>query len=412
MDAQPRGSRLVRARRLTGPSPVGAGLAVRACLAVLAVRACLAGLAARAGLAGLAVLALLLSGCGAATPKPRPRPAAAGRRPIAAVDRLSLEQQVGQTLILAFAGTTEPAYVARILRRREAAGVILTGENVASPGEVRALTGQIERSAGGLALIAADQEGGATRTFPFAAAATPEDGQLDAAASGAAARATGRGLRRLGLNVDFAPVADVATGEGSVMRSRAFPGDADAVAAATAAAVADVAATAKHFPGLGAATTDTDDGPATVAASRAELERRDLVPFRAAIVAGVPLIMVSHALYPALDPARIASQSPLILDGLLRGSLGFRGVVVTDSIEAAAVRRRSSVQVAAGRSIAAGADIVLMTGPGSYHLIYPYVLARARRSAAFRSRVRQAAARVLALERRVAFGADAASGTS
>jgi beta-N-acetylhexosaminidase len=417
MDAQPRGSRLVRARRLTGPSPVGAGLAVRACLAVLAVRACLAGLAARAGLAGLAVLALLLSGCGAATPKPRPRPAAAGRRPIAAVDRLSLEQQVGQTLILAFAGTTEPAYVARILRRREAAGVILTGENVASPGEVRALTGQIERSAGGLALIAADQEGGATRTFPFAAAASPEDGQATARAAGAAARATGSGLRRLGLNVDFAPVADVATGEGSIMRSRAFPGDADAVAAATAAAVAgfeaaDVAATAKHFPGLGAATTDTDDGPATVAASRAELERRDLVPFRAAIVAGVPLIMVSHALYPALDPARIASQSPLILDGLLRGSLGFRGVVVTDSIEAVAVRRRSSVQVAAGRSIAAGADIVLMTGPGSYHLIYPYVLARARRSAAFRSRVRQAAARVLALERRVAFGADAASGTS
>jgi beta-N-acetylhexosaminidase len=111
--------------------------------------------------------------------------------------------------------------------------------------------------------------------------------------------------------------------------------------------------------------------------------------------------MASHALYPALDPARIASQSPLVLNGLLRGSLGFHGVVVTDSIEAAAVLRRSSVQVAAGRSIAAGADIVLMTGPGSYHLIYPYLLARARRSPAFRRRVRQAAARVLALERRI-----------
>jgi beta-N-acetylhexosaminidase len=209
------------------------------------------------------------------------------------------------------------------------------------------------------------------------------------------------------LNVDFAPVSDVATGEGSIMRSRAFPGDAHAVAAATAAAVAayeatGVAATAKHFPGLGAAATNTDDAPVTITASRAELDRRDLQPFRAAIAAGVPLIMASHALYTALDPARIASQSPLVLDGLLRRSLDFHGVVVTDSIEAAAVRRRSSVQVAAGRSIAAGADLVLMTGPGSYNLIYPYLLARARRSPAFRARVRQAAGRVLALERRTA----------
>ncbi|HWH12110.1 MAG TPA: glycoside hydrolase family 3 N-terminal domain-containing protein [Solirubrobacteraceae bacterium] len=338
---------------------------------------------------------------------PPPGPAARGRPPVAAVDRLSLEQQVGQTLILAFAGTTEPEYVARILHRRDAAGVILTGANVASAGQVRALTRRLEESARGSALIGADQEGGATRTLPFAAAVTPQAGQRDAAAAGADARATGRGLRGLGLNVDFAPVADVATGEGSIMRSRAFAGDAHAVAAATAAAVAGyeatgVAATAKHFPGLGAATTNTDDGPATVAASRALLDGRDLLPFRAAIAAGVPLIMASHALYPALDPARIASQSPMVLDGLLRGSLGFRGVVVTDSIEAAAVRRRSSVQVAAGRSIAAGADLVLMTGPGSYNLIYPYLLARARRSPAFRARVRQAAALVLALERRIA----------
>jgi beta-N-acetylhexosaminidase len=363
--------------------------------------------AVRARVASLVVFAALLTGCGGATPAARRRPAAAARPPIAAVDHLSLEQQVGQTLILAFAGTTEPAYVARILRGRRAAGVILTAENVVSPGQVRTLTRSLERSARGRALIATDQEGGATRTLPFAAATTSQAGQLGAAAAGAAARATGRALRRLGLNVDFAPVADVASGDASIMRSRAFPGAASAVAAATAAAVAayqatGIAATAKHFPGLGAAATNTDDAPVTVAASRAELERSDLLPFRAAIAAGVPLIMVSHALYPALDPARIASQSPLVLDGLLRRSLGFRGVVVTDSIEAAAVRRRSSVQVAAGRSIAAGADLVLMTGPGSYNLIYPYLLARARRSPAFRARVRQAAARVLALERRVA----------
>ncbi len=356
--------------------------------------------------AALASLAALLTGCGAMAATPPPRPAAKDRPPVAAVDRLSLEQQVGQTLILAFAGTEEPAYVARILRLRRAAGVILTGENVASPGQVRRLTRRLERSAGGRALIAADQEGGATRTLPFASAAAPQAGQPDAAAAGAAAQATGRALRRLGLNVDFAPVADVAVGDGSIMRSRAFPGDAPAVAAGSAAAVAaytaaGVAATAKHFPGLGAAGVNTDDAPVTVAASRADLERRDLRPFRAAIAAGVPLVMASHALYPALDPDRIASQSPLVIDGLLRRTLGFRGVVVTDSIEAAAVRRRSNVATAASRSIAAGADLVLMTGPGSYHLIYPRLLARARRSPVFRRRVRRAAARVLALERRL-----------
>jgi beta-N-acetylhexosaminidase len=388
MQSQRSGSRFVRVARLTRPSPIGARRTFRA------------------GPAVLAGFAVLLSGCGGATSSTPPRPAGPSRPPVAAVDRLSLEQQLGQTLILAFAGTTEPAYVARILRQRRAAGVILTGANVATPGQVRALTRQLERSARGLALIAADQEGGTTRTLPFAAATTPQAGQPDAAAAGAAARATGDALRRLGLNVDFAPVADVATGERSIMRPRAYPGDAHAVAAATAAAVAayaatGVAATAKHFPGLGAASANTDAAAVTVAATRAELERRDLPPFRAAIAAGVPLIMASHALYPALDPARIASQSPLVLDGLLRSSLGFRGVVVTDSIEAAAVRRRSSVALAAARSITAGADLVLMTGPGSYHLIYPYLLARARRSPAFRQRVRQAAARVLALERRL-----------
>jgi beta-N-acetylhexosaminidase len=109
--------------------------------------------------------------------------------------------------------------------------------------------------------------------------------------------------------------------------------------------------------------------------------------------------MVSHALYPALDARRVASQSPAIVEGLLRGRLGFRGVVVTDSIEAEAVLRRSSVAVAAERSIAAGADLILMTGSASWKLVFPRLLERARRSPAFRQRVREAAARVLRLKR-------------
>jgi beta-N-acetylhexosaminidase len=109
--------------------------------------------------------------------------------------------------------------------------------------------------------------------------------------------------------------------------------------------------------------------------------------------------MASHALYPALDGRRIASQSRSILHSLLRESLGFEGVVITDSMEAQAVIDRSSVETAALRSIAAGADLVLMTGAGSYPRVYEAVLERARRSRSFRRRVEESAARVLGLKR-------------
>jgi beta-N-acetylhexosaminidase len=107
--------------------------------------------------------------------------------------------------------------------------------------------------------------------------------------------------------------------------------------------------------------------------------------------------MASHALYPSLDKKRIASQSPTILDGLLRRRLGFRGAVVTDSVEADAVLSRSSVEVAGARSMAAGADLVLMTGAGSYTPVYERLLSRARRSPRFRRRIEEAAGRGLAL---------------
>jgi beta-N-acetylhexosaminidase len=184
------------------------------------------------------------------------------------------------------------------------------------------------------------------------------------------------------------------------MAGRAFAGGPHAVAAKVAASVrgwraGGVAPTAKHFPGLGAAAVNTDDGSTSVALE----ERRDLKPFRAAIAAGVPLVMLSHALYPALDGKRIASQSRPIVTGLLRRRLGFDRVIVTDSIEAQAVLDRSGIVTAAERSLAAGADLILMTGSGSWNHVFPHLLARARHDPAFRARVRESAARVLRLKR-------------
>ena len=367
--------------------------------------------AARRRLLALAALALaaLVTGAvvgaraGSAPDPPSEPPASGDRSASSAKRRPQSERVVGQLLILRFAGPRAPGYVTRALREGRATGVVLFSDNVEGPAQLRRLTAQLQRAAGGGALVCTDQEGGLVRNVPAAGPQSPQPAQSTPALAAAAASEAARGLRGAGVNVNLAPVADVPSGPASVMSGRAFPGDPTTVAALVRAAVGGyregrVAATVKHFPGLGAAGANTDDAPVTIASGARELER-DLEPFRAAVSAGVPLVMASHALYPALDRERIASQSSRVLTGLLRGRLGFGGAVMTDSLEAAAVTARSSVEVAAARSVQAGADLVLMTGQGSYTRVYRHLLRRAERSAGFRERVEQAAGRVARLKR-------------
>jgi beta-N-acetylhexosaminidase len=316
-----------------------------------------------------------------------------------AVDRLSLRQQVGQVTISSFPGTVRPEYIRRRLRARETAGVILFGSNGGEPATWRRLTRSLRAAGHGNALIMVDQEGGDIRTVSHVGPSSGQPFQGAPASVRRAARSAGRGLRAAGITVNLAPVADVPRA-GSVMASRSFEGDERGIAARTRASIlglrdARVAATAKHFPGLGGATVNTDDAPATV---RTPVDR-DLVPFRAAIDVAVPLVMLSHASYPSLDSQRIASQSREVVTGLLRRKLGFEGVIVTDSLEAQAVLARSGVAEAAERSIRAGGDLILMTGSASWNDVYPRLLAEARGDPEFRKRVRESAARVLALKR-------------
>ncbi|HYI20186.1 MAG TPA: glycoside hydrolase family 3 N-terminal domain-containing protein [Solirubrobacteraceae bacterium] len=317
------------------------------------------------------------------------------------VDGLSLRRRVGQLIVLRFAGTTAPGYVLDALREGRAAGAILFRDNVTSPEQLRALTRSLRR-AGGDPVVAVDQEGGEIRILPWAppAASAPQQQAADTVRSDA--RAAARELRRAGITVTLAPVGDVPTVAGAALGSRAFSDDPETAAAAMADAVrgwraGGVAPTAKHFPGLGGATVNTDDGPATITRSRAELQAVDLPPFAAAIDAGVPLVMIGHARYPALDGNRIASQSAPILRDLLRRDLGFRGVVVTDSMEAAASLATGPVTSVSERAVRAGADLLLLTGQGSFAPVSEHLLATARESPGFRLRVRESAARVLAL---------------
>jgi beta-N-acetylhexosaminidase len=340
--------------------------------------------------------------------EPGPQDDAAAPNPTAPVDRLSLSRQVGQLIVLRFAGSTVPPYVRDALRERRAAGVILFRDNVLAPDQLQGLTRALRR-AGGRPLIAVDQEGGEVRIVPWAPPAEPAPTQAAAGSVRPDAQAAAEALHTAGINVSLAPVGDVPSVAASAFAGRSFASDPDAVGEAMAAAVAGwraggVAATAKHFPGLGGATVNTDDGPATIDRSRAQLDATDLPPFEAAVRAGVPLVMIGHALYPALDPERIASQSPAIMERLLRGDLGFRGVVITDSMEARASIATGDIATVSERAVRAGADLLLLTGRGSYRPVYDRLLDVARREPDFRGRVRESAARVIALKQR---GADA-----
>ena len=358
-------------------------------------------LLACAALAALVIGVAIGAGSGG---EPEPERAATVPQPQRdAVERLSLRQRVGQLLVSSFDGPTVPDYLRRRLAAGETAGVILFGRNLASEAQLSGLTRSLQAAGGGSALVAADQEGGEIRTVPSAGPPVTQPAQGGPAQVEETAREAANGLRRAGINLNLAPVADVPSGP-AALAGRSFPGSPEEVGARVRASVRGmqsgrVAATAKHFPGLGAAAANTDDAPVTIDASRGELESRDLVPFRAAIRERAQLVMASHALYPALDGREIASQSPAVMRGLLRERLGFRGVAVSDSLEAEAVLARSGVGEAGVRSLAAGVDLLLLTGSASYNEVFPRALERARRSPAFRAQVTRAAARVLELKR-------------
>jgi len=278
---------------------------------------------------------------------------------------------VGQRLMVAMRGTRpSPALLGRV-RRGEIGGIILFGANITGPTQLRALTGELQSAARASGrpplLIATDQEGGRVRRVRWAGPveSAPELGESSATQIRREALLAGRALRADGITVDLAPVADV-PGAGSFMAAddRIFGATGALVGWAVTAfssglADARVAATAKHFPGIGRATSNTDSSLVEIRASRAALES-GLAPFRAAIGAGVPMVMISNASYPALD-SKPAPWSPRI-QSLLRNELGFEGVTITDALDGAAATRRRTLPSVAVLSAQAGVDILLFTG--------------------------------------------------
>ena len=297
------------------------------------------------------------------------------------IQQLSNTQLAGQRVIYSYSGLTPPPALLRAIRRGQAAGVIFFAGNVSSPAQLAAVSRQLQRADASRRnplraplLLMTDQEGGAVRRLPGAPdLAENQIGQAadPAAQARLAGAAAAANLRGTGLNVNLAPVLDVYAAAGNFIgqygRSYSrYPGQVATLGAdfIRAQQGGGVAAAAKHFPGLGAAarSQDTDLRPVTLPVSTATLRRVDERPYRAAIAARVKLVMVSWAVYPALDPGRPAGLSPLVVEGELRQRLGFGGVTITDALEAGALRRYGTIARRGQLAALAGMDLLLCSG--------------------------------------------------
>ena len=314
-------------------------------------------------------------------------------------------------LIPPFPGLSAPRWMLDALGRG-LAGVTLFGQNISAPDQVSALTAMLRSAApGDDPVIAIDEEGGDVTRVAYADGSPyPGNAALgavdDVALTQAVYRAIGADLAALGINFDLAPCADVlATADSPAVGTRSFGADTGLVSRHTAAAVAGlqgacVAACTKHFPGHGRTGTDTHEAIATIEGSLTELRLVDLPPFEAAIRAGTLAIMPSHLRVPELTGDLPATVSAAAITGLLRGELGFTGVIVSDALEMRATRDMFGIPGAAVLAVAAGTDLLCLGRDGSeddYLAVRDALVAAVRSGALDGERLEEAADRVARL---------------
>ncbi|MBL0748808.1 glycoside hydrolase family 3 protein [Nocardioides baculatus] len=320
------------------------------------------------------------------------------------VGRMRLPDLAGQVIVADWSGTRAPVAMVRDLHL---GGVIAFSSNVASADQIRgvnaALTRQVRRK--WPLFLGVDQEGGVVERLRGAASRFPTFMSVGAAGDPAlteqAYAASGAELRGLGFTVDFAPDADVTSGPGDptigsrAASSRPATVAEHVVAAAGGFAGAGVLPVIKHFPGHGSVPADSHLTLPVQTKSLADLEAADLVPFREAVAAGLPSVMVGHIDVRAVDPRVPSSLSRKVTTGLLRDELGFDGLVVTDSLRMAGVTRGRPPGRVAVQAIRAGADVLLM--PQSPALARAALVKAVRSGTLTRRRLEASAARQIAL---------------
>jgi beta-N-acetylhexosaminidase len=289
------------------------------------------------------------------------------------------------------------------IRNGKMGGVLLLGNGWLTRSTAATVTAELQQAActrGEPLLIGVDQEGGIVRRLAWA---PPTEAPAEMSSPSVAqeqASATAAALHSVGIDVDFAPVVDTPSTARSFLGSRAFSRSRFWNASMASSFVGGlqtngIAASAKHFPGLGLASGNTDNGRIVIKAAAWKL-REGLLPFRRAIQAGAKLVMVSSAIYPKLDPSRLPGvYSKTIVQGLLRKTLGFKGVVVTDSLSAPAAY---VLPHPATSAIAAGNDLLLFGSEGTSEWGYSTLVSDSAKYPHLRMRLAQSAARVRALK--------------
>lgn len=335
-----------------------------------------------------------------------------GAEPVAVepVAGLGEAEQVDQVLLTGIEGSSLDDELAEAVGEHGLGGILIDSGNWPGEGEGRRLIDDLREAAEDNdvpPLIATAQEGGPYRELEDLAPdrtalevgdeGSPEEVTKWAAESAAA-------LRDAGFNLNLFPVADVATLD-SFLADRAFSDSAALVTELTAAAIRgckqeDLACAPAHFPGLGAATADTDRVPAGVSLDAPTLSRRDLPPFEAAFEEGAPAVVVSLASYAAYGDTTPAALSPEIVTGLLRDRLGYRGVAITDDLSAGAIRGSYEPGEAAVMALRAGADLVQVSNPDEVDDVREAIAAALEDGELSPGRLAQAVERVLRLKRR------------
>ena len=285
--------------------------------------------------------------------------------------KLTDAQLAGQRLIAGFDGTAPPAGLRRMIRGGRIAGIVLFADNVGSRDGLARTVADLQaiprpEGLGSPLAVAVDQEGGKVKRLAGPPSASGERmGELGADFAARQGEATARSLNAVGINVDLAPVLDVArSGSAIAKEDRSFATSPEAVTEiavdgfANALREGGVAATAKHFPGFGAAAVNTDFAEQEIDATADQLRTRDELPFAAFAAAGGELIMLSVATYPAFGDDPAALTRALATDEL-RGRLGFEGVSITDSLDAQAVLAAGSRTDVALKAAGAGTDLLL-----------------------------------------------------
>jgi len=324
---------------------------------------------------------------------------------------LSLEEKIGQMLAVGFSGLEPPEYILEWLAAGRIGGVILFARNVASPLQVAELVQACREAAPRPILVAIDQEGGTVARLREGFTESPGAMVLGAAGSEALAEQVSAvlaaELRALGINWNLAPVVDITHDiNNPSVGTRSLGTDPTRVSQLVAAEIrgfqkAGVAATAKHFPGIGNTPVDTHLALAVIEGPLDYLWTHDLVPFRAAVQAGVETVMISHVQFPALDSVYASTHSPHIIQGLLREEIGFQGMVCTDCMEMRAVSDHYPPGESAVLAALAGNDLIFFSHTRAWQAeAYESLLAAAHSGRLSEDRINSAVERVAAVKER------------